>query len=126
MIVLDTHAWLWWLSAPNRLSRTAARAIERAHWIGISAASVYELTYLVERRRLRLDTPVRRWVRDGLGRAGVEPLTVDAEIALDAAQLRVVADPFDRIIYATAVAHDAQLVTRDNRLRSLDATRTVW
>ena len=125
MIVLDTHAWLWWLSAPNKLSRAAARAIERADRIGVSAASVYELTHLVERRRVRLDAPVRTWVRDALGRAGVEPLMIDAEIALDAGQL-LVGDPFDRLIYATARARDARLVTRDERLRAVDAARAVW
>jgi len=126
VIVLDTHAWLWWLAAPSKLSRPAAQAIERANRIGISAASVYELTHLVERRRLRLDAPVRAWVRDAFSPLGVEPLTIDAEIALDAAQLRLVGDPFDRIIYATAVARDARLVTRDERLRAWDADRTVW
>ena len=125
MILLDTHAWLWWLSAPSKLSRAAARAIERADRIGVSAASVYELTHLVERRRVRLDAPVRTWVRDALGRAGVEPLTIDAEIALDAGQL-LVGDPFDRLIYATARARDARLVTRDERLRAVDAARAVW
>jgi PIN domain nuclease of toxin-antitoxin system len=126
VIILDTHAWLWWLASPNKLSRKAARAIERADRIGVSAASVYELTHLVERRRLRLDAPIRSWVRDALSPLGVEPLTIDAEIALDAAQLRLVGDPFDRIIYATAVARDAQLVTRDERLRTWDADRTIW
>jgi PIN domain nuclease of toxin-antitoxin system len=126
VIVLDTHAWLWWLAAPNKLSRKAARAIERADRIGVSAASVYELTHLVERRRLRLDTPIRSWVRDALSPLGVEPLTIDAAIALDAAQLRLVADPFDRIIYATAIGKDARLVTRDQRLRNWDAERTIW
>ena len=126
MIVLDTHAWLWWLAAPSKLSRPAARAIKRADRIGVSAASVYELAHLVERRRLRLDAPTRTWVRDALGGAGVEPLTINAEIAVDAAQLRFVGDPFDRIIYATAVASDARLVTRDERLRAWDADRTVW
>jgi PIN domain nuclease of toxin-antitoxin system len=126
MIVLDTHAWLWWLAAPNKLSRKATRAIERADRIGVSAASVYELTHLVERRRLRLDVPVRSWVRDALSRIGIEPLTIDAEIALDAAQLRLVGDPFDRIIYATAVARDARLVTRDERLRAWAPDRAIW
>jgi PIN domain nuclease of toxin-antitoxin system len=126
VIVLDTHAWLWWLAAPNKLSRKAVRAIHRADRIGVSAASVYELAQLVERRRLRLDVPIRSWVRDALNRIGVEPLTIDAGIALDAAQLHLVGDPFDRIIYATAVARDARLVTRDQRLRSWDADRTIW
>lgn len=126
MIVLDTHTWLWWVAAPEKLSRKAARAVDRADRVGISAASVYELTHLVERGRLRLDAPVRSWVRDALGPAEVEPLTIDAEIALDAAQLHLVGDPFDRIIYATAVAKDARLVTRDERLRTWDASRTIW
>jgi PIN domain nuclease of toxin-antitoxin system len=126
VIVLDTHVWLWWLAAPNKLSRKAARAIQRADRIGVSAASVYELTHLVERRRLRLDVPIRSWVRDALNPIGVEPLTIDAEIALDAAQLHLVGDPFDRMIYATAVARDARLVTRDQRLRAWDADRAIW
>lgn len=29
MIVLDTHAWLWWLGAPDRLSTPARELIER-------------------------------------------------------------------------------------------------
>jgi PIN domain nuclease of toxin-antitoxin system len=126
VIVLDTHTWLWWVAAPEKLSRKAARALGRADRVGISAASVYELTHLVERGRLRLDAPVRSWVRDALGPPEVEPLTIDAEIALDAAQLQLVGDPFDRIIYATAVAKDARLVTRDERLRAWDASRTIW
>jgi PIN domain nuclease of toxin-antitoxin system len=92
----------------------------------VSAASVFELVQLVERRRLMLDTSVRAWVRDALRGPGVVSLAVDAEIAIDAAQLRFGGDPFDRIIYATAVAKDASLVTRDERLRDLDAARTVW
>lgn len=48
------------------------------------------------------------------------------EIAIDAAQLRMVGDPFDRVIYATARANDAQLVTMDERMRAFDPARTVW
>jgi PIN domain nuclease of toxin-antitoxin system len=35
VIVLDTHAWLWWLDSPQMLSRAAARVIERADEIGV-------------------------------------------------------------------------------------------
>jgi len=61
-----------------------------------------------------------------LGRVGVESLAIDAEIALDAAQLPLVGDPFDRIIYTTAVAKNPLLVTRDERLRELGGDRAVW
>lgn len=88
--------------------------------------SVFELGQLVQGRRITLDAPLRVWVRDALARERVEPLLLTAEVALDAAQLRFEANPADRIIYATARAEDAQLVTRDERLRTFDRERTIW
>jgi PIN domain nuclease of toxin-antitoxin system len=126
MIVLDTHAWVWWLVAPRRLSRRAARVIGRTERIGISTMSVFELVQLTDRRRVTLDAPVRAWVREALAHERVEPLPLTADIALDAAQLRFESNPADRIIYATARAADAQLVTRDERLRRFDPELTVW
>lgn len=126
MIVLDTHTWIWWLAAPRRLSRPAKRAIDRADRIGVSTLSVFELAQLVQRRRVTLDIPLRAWVREALARERVEPLPLTAEVALDAAQLRFEANPADRIIYATACAADARLVTCDERLRAFDPELTVW
>ena len=126
MIVLDTHAWLWWEAAPAELSRKARRAIERADRIGVCTVSVFELAELAERRRVQIKTPIRAWVGTALGRDRVEALPLTSEVALEAAQLHFGADPFDRIIYATARAEDARLVTRDERLRSFDAKQTVW
>lgn len=126
MIVLDTHAWIWWLAGPGRLSRTAKRAIDRADRIGVSTISVFEVAQLVQRRRVTLDIPLRAWVREALARERVEPLPLTAEVALDAAQLRFEANPADRIIYATARAADARLVTRDERMRAFDPDLTVW
>jgi len=126
VIVLDTHVWLWWTADPRRLSRAAARALERADAIGVTTITVLELAEHAERGRVRLNAPLRTWVRHALARERVSALPLTAEIAVDAAQLRFEGDPADRIIYATARALDAQLVTRDERLREYDAERTVW
>ena len=126
MIVLDTHAWVWSVDAPRRLPKAARQVIERADRIGVSTMSVFELVQLVERRRITLDVPVRTWVREALARDRVESLPLTAEVAIDAAQLHFEANPADRIIYATARAADAQLVTRDERLRKFDPELTVW
>jgi PIN domain nuclease of toxin-antitoxin system len=124
--VLDTHAWFWWAVSPPRLSRPAARVIERADRIGVSAMSVFELADLVERRRIALDTPTRTWIRAALSQDRIEALPLTPEVAVDAAQLRFASDPFDRLIYATARAEDAQIVTRDERMHAFDPKRAVW
>jgi PIN domain nuclease of toxin-antitoxin system len=126
LIVLDTHTWIWSVVAPRRLSRKAKQAIDRADRIGIATMTVFELADLSKRGRLELDTPVRTWVRDALAHERVEQIPLTAEVALDAAQLSLVGDPFDRIIYATARAADAQLVTRDERMHAFDPDRAVW
>jgi PIN domain nuclease of toxin-antitoxin system len=126
VIVLDTHVWLWWTAAPQKLSRAATRAIERADRIGVSTMSVFELVELVERRRIKLDSPAGAWVRDALAHERVEPVPVTPDIAVEAARLRFVGDPVDRIVYASARVQEAQLVTRDQRMREFDAGRTVW
>jgi PIN domain nuclease of toxin-antitoxin system len=124
--VLDTHAWLWSVNAPRKLSRDAIRAIDRADRVAVSAISVLELVDLVERRKIALAGPGRAWVREALEADRVVTLPVTADLALDAAQLRFASDPFDRVIYATARAEEAQLVTRDERLHAFDPARAVW
>jgi PIN domain nuclease of toxin-antitoxin system len=126
VIVLDTHAWVWWMSDPKRLSRRAAQAIERADTIGVCTMSVFELVGRVEQGRIQLTQPARGWVHQALAHDRVTSLPLSVEVALDAAQLHFEGDPADRLIYATAMAEDAQLVTRDERLRAFDRERTVW
>jgi PIN domain nuclease of toxin-antitoxin system len=87
---------------------------------------VFELVELARRRWIRIAAPIQGWVSEALGRERVEPLVLTSEIAVEAAELQFAGAPFDRIIYATARAEDAQLVTRDQRLRDFDAERAVW
>lgn len=124
--MLDTHAWFWWLAEPGKLSPSATRTIAAAQVIGVSSYTVLELADLVERRRIELDRPTRAWIRVAVAQERTRILELDAEIAVDAAQLQFAPDPFDRVIYATARAADAPLVTRDERLHAFDSARAVW
>ena len=129
LVVLDTHAWLWWEAAPEHLSATAARTISQADQVAICTISCWELAMLAARRRIGLDRPVDAWVRLALSRERVEPLQLTAQAALTAAALpsdRFPADPADRLIYASVRHAGAQLVTRDERLRRYDPALTVW
>jgi PIN domain nuclease of toxin-antitoxin system len=129
VIVLDTHAWLWWMSSPERLSDDAAASIADASAIGVSTLSAWEVAMLASRGRISLDRDVGLWVKRALAEQRVEPLAPGVEITLDAGLLDArgfPGDPADRFIYATARAVDAPLVTRDARIRAFAPSTTLW
>ena len=53
MIVLDTHAWIFLADDSRKLGRSGRQALARAERIGVAAISLWELTMLVEKKRLR-------------------------------------------------------------------------
>jgi PIN domain nuclease of toxin-antitoxin system len=127
--VLDTHAWIWLIDDPARLSSRAREAIAEADPIGVAAISWWELGALSLSGRLTLDRDASRWARQALAQPGMLAIPLTPKIALDAALLEregFVSDPADRLIYATARDAGAPLVTRDERLREFDARGTIW
>jgi PIN domain nuclease of toxin-antitoxin system len=129
VIVLDTHTWIWWLSSPERLSPAARKAVTDAPAVGVSTVSVWEVGTLVRLRRIELDRDVHDWVKGAFNFGGVSPVPPDTDIALAAAKLdsrEFPGDPADRLIYATAQALRAPLVTRDSLIRRFDPAGTIW
>lgn len=128
MIVLDTHAWVWWAAQDQQLSSHARRTIRSASRIGVSAISPWEVAMLVAHGRLRFDRDVLDWIERALALPAVELLPLSPEIAVAAARLDTdwPGDPADRIIAATALHQGAMLVTRDRRLRGRRDLRTCW
>jgi PIN domain nuclease of toxin-antitoxin system len=126
--VLDTHAWVWWLDGDPRLSGNARDVIESSDELAVSAISVWELATLERLGRLTLTPDVRTWVRRALVHPGVEERPVTPDVALAAGSILppFPGDPADRIIYATALATGALLVTADRRMARHDPERVVW
>ncbi len=129
MILLDTHVLVWLAAARERLSAAARDAVDSGQELAISVASVQEIAYLVVRGRLAMDRPVETWISDALNVHRIQALAPTVSAALRAGSLDPVefhGDPIDRLIYATAVEHDARLVSADERLRRSDPARIVW
>lgn len=127
-MVLDTHAWIWWVSDPAKLSQAARRAIEAARTLRISAISCWEFARLVSKGRISVDRGPLEWMRQALAQPRVELIPVTPEVAVTAAQLgeSFPGDPADRLIVATAIQEGVGLVTKDDRLRRIQSLDTVW
>ncbi len=128
MIVLDTHAWIWWVGEPQKLSARARHAIDATEALGVCAISCWEVAMLVAKRRLDLDRDVLLWIRQALAVPRVTLLPLTPEICVSSASLaqKSPADPADRLIAASALEHQAPIVTKDSRLRSMSQVETVW
>jgi PIN domain nuclease of toxin-antitoxin system len=126
MVVLDSHAVVWWASAARSLSPRAAAALRSASRLGIPTIVLWEISLLVRKKKLELGMPVREWAARVLEVPRVEALPLTADIALTADTLDMHPDPVDRFIVATALRCQAPLVTKDALLRRLRTVETVW
>lgn len=120
--LLDTHAWIWWLTGQRDLRADERAALDRHAARArplLSAISLWEVQMLHRKGRLRLDVPFSRWLVEASSPDVVEivPITADVILRLDALPPRFPGDPADRIIVASALAAGADLFTRDRRIR---------
>ncbi|MEO6028751.1 MAG: type II toxin-antitoxin system VapC family toxin [Candidatus Binatia bacterium] len=131
LIVLDTHALIWWIAASPALSRSAKRAIEAAarnDCVVASTISILEIATAVRRQRLELRQPLGEWVADvrALPELRFEPISVDIAARAGAFDDAMLGDPADRLILATAAALGTKLVSADRKLRGNRQVEVVW
>jgi len=131
MIVLDTHAWLWWLSSPAQLSSAARKAVDHAMTegeIAVSSICAWEVAILVKKGRLELTMSAEDWIARAEALPFIRFVPVDNRIALRATNLPgpLHDDPADRIIIATALGLGGTLVTKDDKIRKYAGVKSLW
>ncbi|MCL2776958.1 MAG: type II toxin-antitoxin system VapC family toxin [Polyangiaceae bacterium] len=127
MIIVDTHVLVWSALDDKRLGRSARRHVQtalRASELNVSAISYWEIAMLAATGKLRLDSPPEAFRAESLAR-GINEVPVDGKIAILATRLTGMhADPADRIIVASALEHNALLVTADAKILGLKSGPT--
>ena len=131
-IVADTHAIIWYLVEPERLSQVALDALEGTIAAGspvyISAISLIEICYLIEKRRIASDLLQRilAVLNDPDPSLIVVPIDLAISIAIQNIDRDTVPDMPDRIIAATALHLNLPLITRDRKIQAERAIITIW
>lgn len=128
LIVLDTHAWIWYSTEDARLSRRARDRIRKADRLGVHPVSCWEIAMLVEHKRLRFSMDVGAWVDAALQRPKVELLPFLPAAAVRAAGLGAgfPEDPADRFIVATALELRAPVATSDRAIEEWGKVSVIW
>ncbi|HEX9643562.1 MAG TPA: type II toxin-antitoxin system VapC family toxin [Acidimicrobiia bacterium] len=116
-VLLDTHAWLWMLTEPERLGDALAIVEDARNELLLSAASSWEIAIKYTLGRLPLPEPPAAYVPARIASTGVTPLAVEHSHALAVAELPDHhRDPFDRILVAQAVLEAVPIVSGDQAL----------
>lgn len=110
----DTHALIWGLCAPERLSTKARQLMESAaEPVYFSVASVWEISIKLSLGKLKLDATVREFVQAQV-RNGFQLLPIEVQHVARVAELPFQhRDPFDRLLIAQALESDLEIITAD-------------
>jgi PIN domain nuclease of toxin-antitoxin system len=128
VILLDTHAWLWWAASSPELPASLRRAIaNRNEPVGVSAVSCLEVAWLVKKGRIVLPVSVEGFFADAIDGAGFELIALTPRIAaLSAVLPDIHRDPIDRVLIATAIDVNAVLATKDATIATYPGVRIRW
>ena len=119
-LLLDTHALLWSIIEPDRLSPEARSAItDPASQVVVSAVSFWEISIKTALGKLRLEQVTPEQLVDFAQQQGFELLPLDPRLAASFSRLPVAPqhrDPFDRMLVWQAISLGYTLVSRDRKI----------
>jgi PIN domain nuclease of toxin-antitoxin system len=111
-LLLDTHVFLWWREASDRLGREVQQAVSEAEVVFLSAASAWEIAIKVGLGKLSIPGPLDAAVE--ASRFDQLPITFAHASAVTGLAPHH-GDPFDRMLIAQALVEQLTIVTHDRR-----------
>jgi PIN domain nuclease of toxin-antitoxin system len=119
-LLLDTRAFLWWLTGNRKLGPRAQTAIgDPANAVYVSSASAWEIAIKRAKKKLIAPGDIQAWIAD----EGFHELPITVAHAIASAELpRHHKDPFDRLLVAQAEVERFALVTDDKDIAAYGIT----
>jgi PIN domain nuclease of toxin-antitoxin system len=126
-LLLDTSAFLWFLTADERLSEAASAAIRSPdNSVWLSAVSFWEILVKHQLGRLPLPEPPSSYIPEQRKRHGIASLPVREKAIAHLPKLPPLhKDPFDRILVCQSLEHGLKLVTSDPLVQAYPV-KTLW
>lgn len=128
MILLDTHAFVWLASTPERLSGAARAAVRKnASTLHISCVSAWEIALLYRKKRLLLPLPPERFIEEAIAHLHLIELPLARQTVLQSVILPSVHnDPFDRVLIAECRLNRFSLISADRVLPQYPDVKVIW
>lgn len=113
-VLLDTHTFIWWDSAPSKLSaQVLALLQDPANTVSLSVVSVWEMLIKHQLGKLTLNMPLATIVvQQQANGIQILPITLDHVLAVESLPTPH-KDPFDRLLVAQANVEGAVLLSAD-------------
>lgn len=126
-ILLDTHCWLWWITAPEKLTDEAQGLIgDGRNEIFLSAASSWEIAVKYALGKLPLPEDPEKFIPPRLSRDAITPLPITHGHALHVASLPLHhRDPFDRLLISQAQVECLPIMTVDRQFKEYEVD-LIW
>ena len=117
-LLLDTHAFLWYITEDSRLPISFANAIrQKSNDVFLSVVSVWEILVKHQLGKLPLPEPPDEYIRDRRSQHQIVSLSLhEAALGLLLGLPLHHRDPFDRMLICQAIHHDMVIVTVDQEL----------
>lgn len=125
--LLDTHAWLWFLSGDSRLSEHACSAIQDgAAACYVSMASYWEVQIKISIGKLKLVEGWRKLFENDMANNHFSWLSIERKHIDQIDELPWHhRDPFDRLIIAQAQSENVIIISQDRHIGEYDVN-VLW